>query len=726
MNQSEKDIQLRRNLKLVLAHNPNYFGNLSKLDLDDLPKPVYEKVGDTFYEELTCVGFDPDTDVLAAIVRIKQQTGYGGGPCTNGSQEYVRFYLDYGDGVWVDHGVSGFNIHDLSMKGELCYAVPIRIKPRKRTKCHDKPVLPKVRAILSWNNEPPPNQPNWPPIWGNVLKRDIQIDPWGLLIGAVLNLGDLTAVNKIDPAVFEKLKKLVEQQPPFPKPPAPYKELLEKVDSKDELGVLRNVFPALTEYSPTKSTNFAAKALAAFDVDLSKFDDFILEPKFNTTYEELHCVGLDRANSALHGVIQIKRRTGYSGGLCKKGSREYIAFYLDFGSGWEYQGTTSVVVHDIPDIPRSGLWYQASLPVNLEEHQKKWCKTRFARIRGILSWATPPTPNDPDHVAHWGDWEDCRIEIKPLPEGVTPGMFLPFLESIGNMALANIDTAGYATGDAMSLEYSGAKDSPFGGNIQLKGGAFFAPPGPKYKIMLKRPGDPTAQPYTGSFTVRVTTWPSDTSVAMPQTATGDLFNYLPTATVKVADGLLGILKGLDDGEHQVHLEFYNSGGTFIAATAPKTFMVDNTRPKVDVEISSGFGNCGKFVEGDVIEGTFWMEDLHAGHVRLSVTPHAEASGGTLTVTQAFPIAAASPLPGLPIAETGGAGKTIVEMSYWNDTLDTIGVLNGADAVIGKWRLDTTNMKPCGYNIRLWAEDRTIVSGGGIGWEASDIEGFCVE
>ncbi len=73
-----------------------------------------------------------------------------------------------------------------------------------------------------------------------------------------------------------------------------------------------------------------------------------------TYYEELHCVGLDRDGSLLHGVVQIKRDGGNSGGLCTNGSREYIAFYLDFGAGWEYQGTTYVNVHDI-DLPRNGL-----------------------------------------------------------------------------------------------------------------------------------------------------------------------------------------------------------------------------------------------------------------------------------------------------------------------------------------------------------------------------------
>ena len=177
MKEYERDIELRRTSKFLLLQNPNYFGNLSKLDIKDLPKPVLKKVDDTTYEELTCVGYNPDTDILTAIVRIKQPGGYSGGPCTDGSREYVRFYLDYGDGNWVDHGTASFAIHDLGFKDDLCYAVSIKLGPKKHSCCADPPVLPTVRTILSWNVEPPPNMPDWPPVWGNRLNRAIQIDP---------------------------------------------------------------------------------------------------------------------------------------------------------------------------------------------------------------------------------------------------------------------------------------------------------------------------------------------------------------------------------------------------------------------------------------------------------------------------------------------------------------------------------------------------------------------
>ena len=133
MAAADKDVDLRHASKFLLITNPNYFGNLTDLKLADIPKAVLKKVGDTSFEELTCIGYNPATEILTAIVRIKQQSGYGGDACTDGSQEYVRFYLDYGDGTWVDHGVAGFNIHDFPFKDPLCYAVSIRIRPKRRS-----------------------------------------------------------------------------------------------------------------------------------------------------------------------------------------------------------------------------------------------------------------------------------------------------------------------------------------------------------------------------------------------------------------------------------------------------------------------------------------------------------------------------------------------------------------------------------------------------------------
>src|SRR5260370_3297458 len=85
---------LRSNFKELLLKNPNHFGNLATGKL----KPAVEIVTDTAFEELTCVGFNPATNVLEATIAIKQPTGYGGDLCQQGSTEYIRFFVDYGGG----------------------------------------------------------------------------------------------------------------------------------------------------------------------------------------------------------------------------------------------------------------------------------------------------------------------------------------------------------------------------------------------------------------------------------------------------------------------------------------------------------------------------------------------------------------------------------------------------------------------------------------------------
>ena len=94
--------------KQRLATNPNHFGNL---EASELPA-VADIVGNTTFEELTCVSFNPETDLLEATIAVKLQTGYNGSLCHAGSTEYVRFFLDYGSG-WEDAGLAGVAVHDV-------------------------------------------------------------------------------------------------------------------------------------------------------------------------------------------------------------------------------------------------------------------------------------------------------------------------------------------------------------------------------------------------------------------------------------------------------------------------------------------------------------------------------------------------------------------------------------------------------------------------------------
>ena len=64
----------------------------------------------------------------------------------------------------------------------------------------------------------------------------------------------------------------------------------------------------------------------------------------NTDFEELRCVGLRPGLDLLEGVLTVKKSSGYSGGLCTTGSTEYVAFWIDFGTGggFTYMGTATV------------------------------------------------------------------------------------------------------------------------------------------------------------------------------------------------------------------------------------------------------------------------------------------------------------------------------------------------------------------------------------------------
>lgn len=720
MADHDKILQLRSAHKLHLIQNPNYFGNLSDLKIDGIPVAVLNISGDTTFEELTCLGLNPASDVLTAIVEVKLGSGYLGDSCSPGSREYVRFYLDYGDGTWIDHGTASFQAHDLGFDGDLCYAVSIKLDPKRRSCCDGRPVLPVVRAILSWNIEPPPGMPNWPPVWGNRLERQVQVAPRNPLFCKIFDLAEAGLVQTIGAELIAKLKAQLEEMGPVALPVAPIAQLIEKVGKEDKQAALRLVWPMVAKLAADQTDIKAFEALKSFKqfgIDLAKFDDFIFNPKFDTGYEELHCVGLDRDMETLHGIVQIKRPFGYSGDLCTNGSREYIAFYLDFGSGWEYQGTTWVDVHDIDPMPKGGLWYQASLPVNLAEHKQEWCKTGQARVRGVLSWAVPPMANAPDFIPHWGDREDCTIEIRPWPKGHTGAMDTPFLESIGSMFVDQIDGAGFADGASIGGTFTASR-SPFGGLTRIAGLVAFPSPGNlEYRVMVKGPSDAVAKAWTKNFTASVTTifGGSITFANVAQVAIGDWFPYLPKlgpVFKSVAGNLLAPFTATEEGLHTVYIDLRPVGSIAPPiSSAVEAFFVDNTSPAVDIEITSGGGNCSKFKVGEVLVGTYSMADAHASGLTIYVTPFAEATGGLLAITSVVPAALnLPPLPGPSASNSLSVGAFTM-----SDT--------GAS---GQWELDTSGMQPCGFNITVAGSDRTIVNSGYVGFTNSDIEGFCLD
>ena len=62
----------RTHFQYMIAKNPNYFGNIPGSDL----KPVFKLISDTSFEQLTCVGYNPDTTNMEATFEIKKSVGY--------------------------------------------------------------------------------------------------------------------------------------------------------------------------------------------------------------------------------------------------------------------------------------------------------------------------------------------------------------------------------------------------------------------------------------------------------------------------------------------------------------------------------------------------------------------------------------------------------------------------------------------------------------------------
>ena len=166
----------RAGFKSLLVTNPNYFGTATNSGFPVVP----EIAGNTTYEQIDCVSYNPDLNLLEATISIKLQNGYGGGLCQAGSLEFVQFFLDYGSG-WVNAGLSTVEVHDLPEELDcfdtpvfpLSYTATVQVQP-EREPCWS-PVLPVARAILSWSVIPTGH--DFIPVWGEVSQCNVQIRP---------------------------------------------------------------------------------------------------------------------------------------------------------------------------------------------------------------------------------------------------------------------------------------------------------------------------------------------------------------------------------------------------------------------------------------------------------------------------------------------------------------------------------------------------------------------
>jgi hypothetical protein len=156
-----------------------------------------------------------------------------------------------------------------------------------------------------------------------------------------------------------------------------------------------------------------AKWLAGIsDINLSSVVNDWLNTNRNTDYEQLRGVELDPDTGRLTATLITKQRRGYSGEPDTAGSRENVAFWIDWGSGFQYEGAASVAVYDFSSRMPAALEHQVSLPVDFRLHLRQCGKEQqTVTVCAVLSWNTPSSAADPNTPVVWGNSLKNRISI---------------------------------------------------------------------------------------------------------------------------------------------------------------------------------------------------------------------------------------------------------------------------------------------------------------------------
>ncbi|HET7488618.1 MAG TPA: hypothetical protein VFJ85_11865 [Acidimicrobiales bacterium] len=694
-NDIERHIQARSRFASLLVQEPEYF------------QKIFPVSGSTIFEQLTCVGLEPDQHALYATIAVKHTTGYGGDLCTRaGGREYVRFFVDWnGDGDFTDAaedlGVASVAVHDIPGPKPLVYSVTVPLTREQGLCFLARPV--KVRAVLMYNAVPPAGDPDPFIVWGGILDVNVQPRSGSLVLGDLL----AHAQVKLAPAFAE----LVDTKAPVAKSTTLTPAQVVALYAGDETMPLhRSLGPQLATIAQAMSADAGKAQPAALasslqaavgtevaaKLDLSNVIGAYLDLDGDTSFEELHCVGLHPDLSAVVGVLEIKRPAGYSGGPCTSGSLEFVSFWADWddsGSWDQYLGTAQVRVHD-EQVPPGGIRYAVFLPVNLAPHRRPCGQSHTARIRAVLSWNTPPASTNPYAVPRWGNHVEALVQ---LPVGEPEIGQVPFISVVGGMAVADIDGAGLATGTAVMAGFH-ASNSPFAGMVSIAGHISNPPdlsagqPALTYGLKFRKDGDVAVHDIADSFQVTLSRYSGSVwtqtqpmQIANPGT---HRFPYLedltpngPAGDITFVEGfLLGKWKTgvLADGRYEVWMEADIGGST--VESNHVWVQLDNTAPKAVLAL-----NGDPFTpKGTDITGTFEATDDHFGSWSLGVVPggypHAPSPAG-----DSAPRAAGTP-----------------------------------------FTLSTNLATPGGYVLHLQVTDRSIVNSGSIGLTTPADVGFCVE
>jgi hypothetical protein len=455
------------------------------------------------------------------------------------------------------------------------------------------------------------------------------------------------------------------------------------------------------------------KDIADAQIDLDEVITMLSKDKANVTFEELVCLGLNTITDTIGAVVKIKRSLGYSGSLCDDGSKEYVAFWADWnndGSFDEYLGTAFVTVHDLSTIPADGLYYGVQLSVSEKVVQRlKNCKTpNVVKIRGVLSWAVPPSTTDSSDLKYWGNRLDAVVQIRPGAS--VPGTGLACnLHHVGDVGVLDIDKNTYyaypspvfpaSPGCPYSIPF--VSNYVFGGSVWIRGRLINTklPGTVQYQVQYKKHSGSNWSPVTfDHHTFRLANLVPGvayTEISMPSSDGWFPYqdNYLVTPPIyEIDDSLAHWNTGNLEGEYDLRVA-YTDQDPHDPATVPHysevvTIILDNTTFKVDpydvvrqnvntamdLDIVIDIGDCRSYPQGDKIVGHLRAIDERFGYWVLDLQPIGHVHGNALS-----------------------QGCRVY--SSLND--------NGDGNL--EWTLDTSKLDVCGYTLTLRAYDRAILN-----------------
>lgn len=657
--------------------------------------------GITFWEELTCVGYNSREHRLEGIVSIKQNSGYSGTVCNPNSSEYVRFFVDFKDGSgFRDMGYSSFKACDIpdtpAAHHPLMYMTHLSIdddKYRRFLDCN-KAVIPTVRGILSWNVVPPSN-PNYIPFYGNVKNVSVQLERKKFIIWK-----DLFEMLKVKPNLeLQELLPPQQEQFKLPPPPPPDVESIYKSYKSTGVPDHRTFYSTIAPLVTSKATFIKASPFSLNDVSKLKVDMENLAELFangnnkaDVTFEELGCVGLNTVTDTLGAVLHVKKPSGFNGNLCQKGSMEHVAFWADWdddGTYDEYLGTVSLEVHDISNIPADGLFYNVALPINVSKHLRKCANPNVIKVRGVLSWESLPSTTDPNHLNYWGNRVDSLVQLRP---GHDSGVHSK-LTFVGGVDRQDIDPFNYLY-NYTAIAPTIYNNRPWGGSVEFQGiidrNGFNGVV--KYRLLFKKFGasDLTFAPVSTSESFLMFNFGTFTEFSDPQNAPDGWFVYKQNPTIGLYNETNHLAwwstGGLTDGTYTIRLVYTDEFG--VEQIGDEFSMIVNNKPMTVSPTANAAVDMG-FDMDDIIVGGDCHSYDHNNHL---------INGAIRAI---HPYFASWSLTLEPASHTHSTIPSPASRSY-SSLADT------GDSNL-PWTLDTQHLDPCGYTVSLLATTRVILN-----------------